>query len=71
MTDEPILPTPDPLQVLRSAGLQVDHLSPDQQQALAGLDDDELALLLSIRAKLDDLEPEVQAHSTVAGGGLF
>ena len=38
---------------------------------LGELSDEELTLLLTIRARLDELEPEVQAHTHVAGAGLF
>ena len=62
---------PDPLGRLRAAGLPVDELSGEQRQVLTELADDELALLLAIKARLDALEPEVQAHTGVAGAGLF
>lgn len=70
MTNAPPPPR-EPLGVLRRAGLPVDALSAEQQQVLGELDEDELGLLLAIRARLDELEPEVQAHTHVAGAGLF
>ncbi|AUG78988.1 hypothetical protein CFP65_4234 [Kitasatospora sp. MMS16-BH015] len=64
-------PDPRTVAVLAAAGFPVDALTPEQLEVLAGLGEDELALLLDIKAKLDEVEPEVQAHGTIAGGALF
>ncbi|HEY5835756.1 aroma-sacti cluster domain-containing protein [Streptomyces sp.] len=56
---------------LAQAGVQLDWLNDDQRQVLLDLSSDELALLLSIKARLDEVSPDVQAHSEIAGGALF
>jgi hypothetical protein len=56
---------------LEANGLDVRALTTEQQDVLRGLSDDELALLVTIRAKLDEVSPDVMAHSEVAGGALF
>jgi len=35
------------------------------------LSPEELTLLIDIKARLDEVEPDVQAHANVAGGALF
>ncbi|MER5639740.1 aroma-sacti cluster domain-containing protein [Kitasatospora sp. NPDC002227] len=64
-------PDPRTLAVLAAAGFPLAALTPEQLEVLTALAEDELALLLDIKAKLDEVEPEVQAHGTVAGGALF
>ena len=56
---------------LEAHGIAVSRLAPEHQQVLAGLSQEELSLLLEIKARLDETEPEVQAHSEIAGGALF
>ncbi|GAA2139128.1 hypothetical protein GCM10009760_20990 [Kitasatospora kazusensis] len=65
--------TPDPrtIAVLAAAGFPVDVLTDEQLQVFATLSEEELTLLLDIKSRLDDVEPEVQAHGSVAGGALF
>jgi hypothetical protein len=63
-------PHTDPLTTLAAAGFPVDAISDEQRAVFATLSDEEVALLTDLRARLDALEPEVQAH-TVAGGGMF
>jgi hypothetical protein len=68
---EPVPAGPDALAGLREAGFPVDLLPEDQIAVLADLSADELTLLVDLKRRLDAAEPEVQAHVTVAGAGLF
>ncbi len=56
---------------LEAHGLPVWDLTAEQQEVLRSLTAEELGLLVSIRSRLDEVGPEVQAHSEVAGGALF
>jgi hypothetical protein len=56
---------------LEASGLDVHALTGEQVEVLRDLTDGEFALLVSIRAKLDEVSPDVVAHSEVAGGALF
>jgi hypothetical protein len=38
---------------------------------LRNLSAEEFALLIDIKARLDEVQPEVQAHSEIAGAALF
>ncbi len=62
---------PGALVELRAAGFPLEDLTDEQLSVLAGLGAEELSLLIDIKARLDAVEPEVQAHVTVAGAGLF
>ena len=61
----------DTLDRLGAAGFAVDTLTQEQQDVLRDLGPEELALLLDIKGRLDEVGPEVQAHSEIAGGALF
>lgn len=61
-------PLPD---ALYEAGLPVDMLTDEQRLVLSELTEEELAVLLDIKSRLDAVEPEVQAHGEIAGGALF
>lgn len=61
----------DVLAALRRAGFPINSLSDEQRQVFRGLTADELSLLIDIKARLDSVEPEVQAHNVVAGAALF
>jgi hypothetical protein len=61
----------DVLDVLETAGFAVTALPEEQQQVFLSLTPEELALLVDIKGRLDEAEPEVQAHGVVAGGALF
>jgi len=61
----------DTLAVLEANGFAVDLLTDDQRHVLDALTQEELALLLEIKARLDEVGPDVQAHSEIAGGALF
>ncbi|AGJ55047.1 hypothetical protein OOK43_20715 [[Kitasatospora] papulosa] len=56
---------------LYEAGLPVDMLTDEQRLVLSELTEEELAVLLDIKGRLDAVEPEVQAHGEIAGGALF
>ncbi|WP_329571574.1 aroma-sacti cluster domain-containing protein [Kitasatospora sp. NBC_01266] len=67
------MPTPDPrtIAALAAAGFPVESFTEQQTEVFGALTEEELALLVDIKARLDELEPEVQAHANVAGGALF
>ncbi len=53
----------DALAALRAAGNPIDLLSNEQRQVFASLSEEEVAVLNSIRRRLDALEdPEVEGH---------
>lgn len=51
--------------------MDVRRLPAEQQDVLRALTPAELALLVEIRARLDEVGPDVQAHSEIAGAALF
>jgi MFS family permease len=60
------------LDILKSAGFNLDELSPDQVEAVGNLSRDELETLAAIRGKLNDDTAEVSGHArAVAGDGNF
>ena len=61
----------DPLASLEAHGFPVAHLTDEERDVLGALTPTELALLLDIKARLDEAGPEVRAHSEIAGGALF
>jgi hypothetical protein len=61
----------DPLGVLEAHGFAIAALSDEQREVLRDLSCEELDLLLDIKGRLDEVGPEVQAHSEIAGGALF
>ncbi|GAA4666459.1 hypothetical protein GCM10023347_18820 [Streptomyces chumphonensis] len=68
---DPVPEAPDVLGELRAQGFDVAALTEDQRTLIHGLSVDELALLLDIKARLEDAGDEVHAHSEIAGGALF
>jgi hypothetical protein len=56
---------------LEAHGLDARRLPVEQQEVLRALTPAELALLVEIRARLDEVGPEVEAHSEIAGAALF
>jgi hypothetical protein len=53
----------DALAALRAAGTPIDILTEEQRQVFASLTEDEVAVLNSIKRRLDLLEdPEVEGH---------
>ncbi|MET8858827.1 aroma-sacti cluster domain-containing protein [Streptomyces sp. NPDC004579] len=69
MTDS--APDHERLLALEDAGFPLHTLSPEQREVLQDLSAQELTLLLDLKRRLDAAEPEVQAHSEIAGGALF
>jgi len=63
-------PQHDPLTALIAAGFPLEGISDDQRAVFATLSPEEVTLLIDLRARLDAVEPEVQAHN-VAGAGMF
>jgi hypothetical protein len=59
------------LDELEAHGLDVRRLPAEQQDVLRALTPAELALLVEIRSRLDEVTPDVQAHSEIAGAALF
>lgn len=59
------------LRELEGAGFPVHTFTEQQRAVFAALSPEELALVLDIKARLDVVEPEVQAHTAVAGAALF
>ncbi|MEV7779993.1 aroma-sacti cluster domain-containing protein [Kitasatospora sp. NPDC088351] len=55
----------DALAALRQAGNPVDLLTPEQQDVLSRLTEDEVAVLNSVKERLDAVsDAEVEGHST-------
>jgi hypothetical protein len=59
------------LDALEAHGFAVSQLPVEQQDVLRDLTPDELALLVQIKARLDEVGPDVMAHSEIAGAALF
>ena len=59
------------LDELEAYGLDVRRLPVEQQDVLRALTPAGLALLVEIRSRLDEVTPDVQAHSEIAGAALF
>jgi hypothetical protein len=60
-----------PLEVLAAHGFPVHQLTPEQQVVLSTLSVEEIDLLIGIKSRLDDVGPDVVAHSEIAGAALF
>jgi hypothetical protein len=61
----------DVLRILAEAGFPVAGFTPEQRAVFTTLTPEELALIVDIKGRLDEVEPEVPAHATVAGAALF
>ncbi|MEV4318205.1 aroma-sacti cluster domain-containing protein [Actinocrispum sp. NPDC049592] len=59
------------LRALADAGFPTGGFTEEQRAVFSGLTATELALILDIKRRLDAVEPEVRAHSVVAGAALF
>ena len=59
------------LSELAAAGFPVADFTRQQRAVFSRLTPEELAVVLDIRARLDEVEPEVRAHTAVAGAALF
>jgi hypothetical protein len=64
-------PGPDPIARLLQAGFPLLDVTAEQREVLSGLSDEELTLLIEIKARLDAVGSEVQAHGLSAGAGIF
>jgi hypothetical protein len=64
-------PGGDPLDALDRAGFPVAGMGEEQRAVLAALTPAETEVLLEIKQRLDDSEPEVHAHEAGLIGGLF
>jgi hypothetical protein len=62
---------PENLDRLAAAGFSLHALTAQQRDVLSELSPEELALLVDIKARLEDAAPDVEAHGDVAGGALF
>ena len=62
---------PTTLDRLQQAGFAVDALNDEQREVLNALGPQELAVPLDLKDRLDEVGPEVRAHSEIAGGALF
>jgi hypothetical protein len=74
MDTEDECPEPTPgREALRAAGFELADLDAAQLEVLDQLTDDEVAVLLEVRHRLLEAEPEVSAHSVtpLTIGGLF
>jgi hypothetical protein len=60
-----------PLELLAAGGLPIDDLPAEQRAVLDELSEDEVALLIGIKRRLDEVGPEVVAHSEIGGAALF
>jgi hypothetical protein len=67
--------TPDPLERLSQAGFDLSLFDDDQLALLASLNEGELTVLLDIKERVGDVQPEVEAHGGLVpmtiGGLLF
>lgn len=59
------------LRRMEAAGFAVEAFTEEQRVVLETLTPHELAVLLDIKSRLDEVGPEVQAHGEIAGGALF
>lgn len=69
--DGPRTAPADPLARLAEAGFPLEALPEEERAVLADLSPAETELLLGIKQRLDEAEPEVRAHGEIAGGALF
>jgi hypothetical protein len=64
-------PQQDQLTALAAAGFPIDSVTQEQRAVFSSLSEDEVTLLIDLRARFDAVEPEVLAHTDLAGGGMF
>jgi len=58
------------VKVLKEAGMSIDNLPAEQQEALANLDQSEIDALASIRTKLN-ADADVSGYAMAGDGGLI
>jgi hypothetical protein len=56
---------------LRSVGIEFDVATPEQRQVLASLSDQEVAVLTSVKERLNAAGAEVEGHMPIEGGAIF
>ncbi|GIJ47870.1 hypothetical protein Val02_47560 [Virgisporangium aliadipatigenens] len=56
---------------LEAHGFPVHDLTEEQRDVLRNLTPEEFAILVDVRARLEAVGPEVQAHAEIAGAALF
>jgi hypothetical protein len=59
---------------LRAAGLDVAGLPDRHRRVLAGLSDEELEVLVTVKLRLDsteDIDADVEAHTLAESGGIY
>ena len=61
----------DPVLRLVEAGFPLPELTAEQRAVIRDLTDEELALLIRVKAQLDEAGADVQAHGISAGAGIF
>ncbi|OIJ64332.1 aroma-sacti cluster domain-containing protein [Streptomyces mangrovisoli] len=71
MASDPDTPSQPVLQALERAGFPVAAFTEEQRAVFAALTPQELELILDLKSRLDAVQPEVQAHTVVAGAALF
>jgi hypothetical protein len=59
------------LDALNAAGFPVGSFTAEQCEVFGRLSTAEVDMLVDLKARLDAVEPEVQAHGAVAGAALF
>jgi hypothetical protein len=56
---------------LAGAGFPVADFTDEQRAVFAELTAEEFTVLSSLKARLDEVAPDVQAHQSVSGAALF
>jgi hypothetical protein len=59
------------LAALEAAGFPIGTITQEQRAVFSTLTDEEVRLLIDLRTRLDTVEPEVLAHTDIAGSGMF
>lgn len=61
----------DAMAALAAAGFPVGDFTEEQRAVFAELTAEEFTVLSSLKTRLDEVEPDVQAHQSVSGAALF
>lgn len=56
---------------LVEAGFALGHANPAQQEVLKSLSDDEIGVLLSVKARVEAASSDVEAHTDAPSGGYL
>jgi len=62
---------PGPLERLSDAGFDLSLFNEDQMRLLTSLSEEEVSVLLDIKERIGDVQPEVEAHMPLTIGGLL